>query len=74
MDGSEEEEELTNPEEEDEATVAVPDLEPHQDGAKKYEKVTRCRSPGFSDESGEEDETPQLDLVIRIGCTDIGFQ
>ena len=58
VDESEEEEELANSEEKDEVTVAVPDLEPQQAGMEKYETVMRCRSPGYSDESGEEDGTP----------------
>ena len=55
---SEEEEELANSEEGEEVAVAVPDLELHQTGGGNYETVMRCRSPGYSDESCEEDGTP----------------
>ena len=68
VDESEEEEGLTNSEEEDEVTVAAPDLEHHQGGARDYEKVTRCRSPGYSDESGEEDGTPIQSRYLRRRC------
>ena len=54
----EEEEELTNSEEKDAVAVAVPHLEPHRAGMGEYETVMRCRSPGYRDESDEEDGAP----------------